>query len=303
LIYKDSRGHLREVKEVIRMQELLKRYLEYVQNEKKHPYSDNTMRSIRNALEQFIHFYKGDIEDFTKKDLEAYKEFLLSHPSKTPGKTYNINTVNQRLNHLKKFFQVCKYEFGREIDLFIETEKVQQQNIIDMMLENNDVRKMLNLNEDALTEILIYGLFYTGSRVSELLQIKTKDYKEKNIMVLGKGRKFRNLFIPDVLTKVWSKYLKNHTSGSDYLFSISDTKRLTRSSAYKRLERLAMKATVEKERVHPHAFRHLYARNLSDNGIQTAIIKQLLGHTLDVTEGYLQISREQLMKVINNIKL
>lgn len=285
------------------MQELLKRYLEYIQSEKKHPYSENTIKSIKNALEQFIHFYKGNVEDFTKKDLAAYKEFLLNHPSKTPGKTYNINTVNQRLNHLKKFFQVCKYEFGCEIDLFIETEKVQQQNILDMMLENDDVRSMLKINEDALTEILIYGLFYTGARVSELLQIKTKDYKDKSIMITGKGRKYRNLFIPDVLTKMWGKYIKNYDNGSEYLFSISSVKRLNRSSAYKRLERLAMKAKVEKERVHPHAFRHLYARNLSVNGIQTAIIKQLLGHTLDVTEGYLQISREQLMKVINNIKL
>jgi predicted metal-dependent phosphotriesterase family hydrolase len=85
-------------------------------------------------------------KNFSKDDLDEYKEFLLNHPSKIPGKTYDINTVNQRLNHLKKFFQICKYEFGEKIDLFIETEKVQQQNIIDKMLENDDARKMINKN-------------------------------------------------------------------------------------------------------------------------------------------------------------
>lgn len=285
------------------MENLLNRYFEYVQHEKKHPYSENTIRSIKKSLEQFIYFYKGDIEQFTKEDLENYKKLLLNHPTKISGRTYSINTINQRLNHLKKFFQVCKYEFGYEIDLFIETEKVQQQNILDMMLENEDVKKMLEVNEDPLTEVLIYGLFYTGSRVSELLQIKTNDYQRKEILISGKGRKFRNLFIPDVLLRIWTRYIKKNYIGGEYLYMINSTKKLTRSAAYKRLERLAVKAGVEKERVHPHAFRHLYARNLSDNGIQTAIIKQLLGHTLDVTEGYLQISREKLMKVINNIKL
>lgn len=250
-----------------------------------------------------MYFYKGDIEQFTKEDLENYKKLLLNHPTKISGKTYSINTVNQRLNHLKKFFQVCKYEFGCEIDVLVETEKVQKQNILDKMLENEDVKKMLKVNDDPLNEILIYGLFYTGARVSEILQVKIKDGTNKEILISGKGRKYRNLFIPDRLLKVWKHYIKTNYIDADYLYTNENDKVLTRAAAYRRLERLAKKANVEKERVHPHAFRHLYARNLSDNGIQTAIIKQLLGHSLDVTEGYLQISREKLMNVINNIKL
>ena len=304
LLYADLRNHLRGLERGTRsMRELYQKYIHYVQYEKKHPYTDNTVRSIKNALEQFLEFYQGSIEDFSKTDLEEYKQFLLSHPSKIPGKTYDISTVNQRLNHLKKFFQVCKHEFGHDIDLFIETEKVQQQNIVDKMLENEDARAMVKTNEDPLTEILIYGLFYTGARVSELLQVKVKNHKDRDVLVYGKGRKYRNLFIPDILTKIWTRYIKRYQPEGEYLYMISSDKRLSRSAAYRRLERLAVKAGVEKERIHPHAFRHLYARNLSDNGIQTAIIKQLLGHKLDVTETYLQISRERLMKVINSIKL
>lgn len=277
-------------------------YLNWLENDKKHPYTENTVRSLRTALNQLFEVFKGDVNSFTKEDLSKYKEYLLNHPNKKGTGTYSIATVNQRLNHLKKFFQVLHYELGYSIDIYVEGEKVQTQNIVDKMLENEDVKKLLEVAPDYERQI-IYGLYFTGSRISEILQVETNKIDENTIRVKGKGNKYRFLFIPDVLKKDWRRFCRKEKIKSDLFFCVPGTEKVaSRQNIYNRLTRLAEKANVDVERVHPHAFRHLYARNLSEAGIQTAIIKQLLGHSLDVTEGYLSISRERLIKIVNSFE-
>lgn len=277
-------------------------YLKWLENDKKTPYSENTMRSLNTALEQFFERFKGDINLFTKDDLSDYKKFLLNHPNKSGSGTYSIATVNQRLNHLKKFFQVIHYELGYPIDIYVEGEKIQIQNIVDKMLENEDVKKSMLYCENYEKQI-IYGLYFTGARISELLQIKTEDIENSTIRVKGKGNKYRLLFVPEVLKKKWHIYSRKEKIRTELFFCVPNTGNIiSRQNVYNRFRRLAIKSGIEIERMHPHAFRHLYARNLSNAGIQTAIIKQLLGHTLDVTEGYLSISREKLMEVVNKFE-
>ena len=277
-------------------------YLNWLENDKKHPYSENTMRSLKTALEQFFEVFTGDINSFTKEDLSNYKEYLLKHPNKSGTGTYTIATINQRLNHLKKFFQVLHYELGYPIDIYVEGEKVQVQNIPEKMLENEDVKGILKAAPNFERQI-IFGLYYTGARVSELLQINTTAITETATRIKGKGSKYRFLFIPDVLMKEWKRYYRTEKVKTEQFFCVPDTgKIISRQNVYNRLSRLANKAGIETGKIHPHAFRHLYARNLSEAGIQTAIIKQLLGHSLDVTEGYLSISRERLIRIINSFE-
>jgi integrase/recombinase XerD len=277
-------------------------YLKWLEDGKKHPYSENTLRSLKTALNQFFEVFKGDINSFTKDDLSNYKEYLLSHPNKGGSGTYTIATVNQRLNHLKKFFQALRYELNYPVDIYIEGEKVQIQNIPEKMLENEDVKELMKDTPNFERQIIL-GLYYTGARISELLQVKTEDIAETTIRIKGKGGKYRFLFIPDVLMKEWKKYRRSEKVTSELFFCLPDKGEIiSRQNTYNRLLRLSNGAGIVKGKMHPHAFRHLYARNLSEAGVQTAIIKQLLGHSLDVTEGYLSISRERLIKIVNSFE-
>ena len=60
---------------------------------------------------------------------------------------------------------------------------------------------------------------------------------------------------------------------------------------------------MKKDKVSPHAIRHLYTKNLVDAGVSYSAIKQLLGHTLTTTDIYMQLSKKELLKIINSIKL
>lgn len=284
------------------------RYLGYVKSSRKHPYAENTLRAIRNTLEQFFEWWPEPLENFDPEDLEQYQEYLWS--VRYRGEKYSIATVNQRLILLRKFFEVCRDEWHIPIRAKPAAERIEIQNIFDVLLENSDAKQLAKTakKKDMKTYVLILGLFYTGARISELLQVKAEDAGKPEILVRGKGRKYRRLFIPARLSNAWKGYIRTAgLSPQELIYQVTRkdgrTIPMSGSAAYNRLSRICKAAGVDRRRVHPHAFRHLYARNLQEKGVPTAIIKQILGHRLDTTEGYLQFSRERLMAIIEQIRL
>jgi len=287
---------------------MIERYLAHTEAARKYPYAENTKRAIKNTLQQFFEWWQEPLDAFGPVDLEAYKDFLWSIRHRE--KPYSISTVNQRLVILRKFCEVARDEWGIPIKAKPAAELIEVQNIFDVLLENDDAKRLAKAakKKDPKTYILILGLFYTGARVSEILQVRTEVIGQSEIVVRGKGRKYRRLFIPARLSTVWKSYAKEqHFEKGALVYQVSSKDGhiipMSGAAAYNRLRRLSIEAGVDPRRVHPHAFRHLYARNLQAAGVPTAIIKQILGHRLDTTEGYLQFSREQLMKIIEQIKL
>ena len=55
--------------------------------------------------------------------------------------------------------------------------------------------------------------FYTGLRISELINLRHRDYQNNSLRILGKGNKVRFVLLPDFLIKHF-----NPTS-PDYLFT------------------------------------------------------------------------------------
>ena len=88
--------------------DLVSRYLGYVKSSRKHPYAENTLRAIKNTLDQFFEWWPDTLNEFGPEDLEQYQDFLWSFRYR--GVKYSIATINQRLILLKKFFEVCRDE-------------------------------------------------------------------------------------------------------------------------------------------------------------------------------------------------
>ena len=287
---------------------MIEKYIAYSREVRNHPYSEETEKAIRRGLGQFFEWWGAKpLEEFDREALSEFKEYLWSiRQTRGGNKGYSINTVNQRLIILRKFCEVCRDDWGIHVKAHPMAETVEIQNIEAGLLEISHVRAMAKTarREDALAYILILGLFYTGARISEILQVRCSDVGRPEILIKGKGRKYRNLFIPARLSNAWRAYVRNHCLPSQtYLYSINSDEAMTRNTAYYRILKAGKSAAVSGRRIHPHAFRHLYARVLQDGGVPTAIIKQILGHRLDVTESYLQFSRERLMEIVEAVKL
>ena len=66
---------------------------------------------------------------------------------------------------------------------------------------------------------------------------------------------------------------------------------LTRAGAFLILRKLAVKAGLEPERVHPHLLRHTFATHLLEGGADLRSVQEMLGHAdLATTELYTHVT-------------
>ena len=150
------------------------------------------------------------------------------------------------------------------------------------------------LRDRALVELL-YG---AGLRVSEAvgLQKGAIDLDERLVRVVGKGGKERIVPVGRQAAEAVRRYLSR---GRPYLdrrhrpdiFLNAKGGALTRAGAFLILRRLAERAGLEPERVHPHLLRHSFATHLLEGGADLRSVQEMLGHAdLATTELYTHVS-------------
>lgn len=272
----------------------IKEFEEYLyENEK----SKLTVNAYVRDIKDFLNYYKKDINDINKVDIRKYTDYLLE-------KELSIKTINRKLVSLHQYIKYLNDAQKCRIVVEVKQLKVEQQNFINDMLDINSVRRIVNAAQkenDIRAVTMLYTLFYTGARVSEMLQIKHKDINKDSIIISGKGSKFRELLIPKKLQHQWEIYSGVRINKSDYLFTGSRG-RISRQTVHNNIKYYTGQARgINKDIAHAHSFRHLYAQSLSKLGVNQVIIAQLLGHSLNVTGTYMQVSKKELLNIINKL--
>jgi integrase/recombinase XerD len=151
-----------------------------------------------------------------------------------------------------------------------------------------------DLRDQALAELL-YG---AGLRVSEATGLGKSgiDLDERLVRVIGKGGKERVVPIGRQAVQGLRRYLSRGRPFLDSrhrpeLFLNAKGGGLTRAGAFLILRRLAAKAGLEPERVHPHLLRHSFATHLLEGGADLRSVQEMLGHAdLATTELYTHVS-------------
>lgn len=278
---------------------ILEQFENYLlENEK----SKNTISSYKKDIDQFLKWYNQNSDDLNKIDKITLKKFTRY----LQDENLSIKTINRRIVSLNQFIQFLNDVLNKSIAVRGKPLKIENQNFIDDMLENSDVIRIVNAaerEEDLRAVTIFYTLYYTGARVSEMLQLKTKDINKDSINIKGKGSKYREILIPKKLKEQFKKYLEVRCDTSEYLFS-GQRGPINRQTVHNTIKYYTGKARgIDKQIAHAHAFRHLYAQNLTGLGVNPVVIAQLLGHSLNVTGLYIQSSKRELLKTINKLDL
>jgi integrase/recombinase XerD len=151
-----------------------------------------------------------------------------------------------------------------------------------------------SLRDRALVELL-YG---AGLRVSEAVGLErgAVDLENRLVRCIGKGDKERIVPLGREGVEALRRYVARGRPYLDRrhrqeLFLNAQGGALTRAGAFLILRRLAAKAGLDPQRVHPHALRHSFATHLLEGGADLRSVQEMLGHAdLGTTELYTHVS-------------
>ena len=149
---------------------------------------------------------------------------------------------------------------------------------------------------------IIRVMVFTGIRVSEFSSLTVEVLPLGRFAVGNKG-KTRDIYLPDRLVSELTEYCRTEQITSGVIFKGNRGKAIHRTSIYKMLIRLAGMAGIEKQKAHPHSFRHLFALTYMKQYADLTDLADLLGHSsLETTRIYTTTTAEEKRSRLNNLK-
>jgi len=138
----------------------------------------------------------------------------------------------------------------------------------------------------------IFWLFYdTGIRVSELCELRVRDFDRKHglLTVTGKGSKQRRIALGNTCQRHLLHYLERHrpgekelaewnSAGEDHLFLAETRSPLTKNGVEMLFKRVRERAGITYKRISPHILRHTFAIHYLILGNDPFSLQELLGH-------------------------
>ena len=288
--------------------------------------SFNTIRGYRRDLLQFMEYLEEyeEIHNFEEIEMMTFRSFIayLNSPKrlekdenvkssnkKAKLKPVSKRSINRKISALRTFFK-----YLQEIKV-IETNKASYINVpkfekeLPNVINRDDLNNLRHvINTEKITGIrdrLIIELLYSsGLRSIELINLSEFmiDIEEREIRVVGKGDKERITFFSENAKKWLIKYMEekkrqyaNYTR--EVLIVNSKGKKLTTRSLRRLISAHAHEAGIQKE-ITPHVFRHSFAMELLNNGVDIRYLQELLGHSsIAATQVYTHVSKAFLRDI------
>ena len=280
-------------------------YLEYCRTQKR--LSEHSLRAYEGDLKQYYGVKIFDVKD--------YIIFLSNNIKKT-------STLKRKIASLKSFYyyleenNIIKENPFYKLHFRFSTEK-----ILPKTISHEELKKIYKYFYDAYktkTEslkkektvrnlLIIELLISTGLRVSELCNIKVEDIDicNRNILVFGKGKKERIIYIGNIHTySLLLEYIDTYRKNNPiFLFAgQNEDSNLNEQSVRLMLKGISKKLSLNRP-VTPHMFRHTFATMLLENNVDIRYIQHILGHSsIAVTQIYTHVSqnKQQEILTINN---
>ncbi|HEY8406538.1 MAG TPA: tyrosine recombinase [Gaiellaceae bacterium] len=255
-----------------------------------------TLEAYRRDLADLSQFLGGSPADATTEQLQAYV-------AQMRAEGLAASTIARRVAAIRSFFRHQVLVDARKENPAAELELPRRRRALPKTLSPGEVERLIDaatgvtpraLRDQALVELL-YG---AGLRVSEAVGLDKAgvDVENRLVRALGKGSKERIVPLGRPAVDALNRYLARGRPHLDRrhrseLFLNAQGGPLTRAGAFLILRKLAEKAGLEPERVHPHLLRHSFATHLLEGGADLRSVQEMLGHAdLATTELYTHVS-------------
>lgn len=145
--------------------------------------------------------------------------------------------------------------------------------------------------------LLLRFMWRTGVRVSEVINVTSKDIEFKNSVVnirKAKGGRQRRVLLDEETLKMLSDYIMTMNTPEDRpIFPIKRVQVFNLAKKY---------GNMIGVQIHPHTLRHSFAIHLVRSGMDLRRLQLLLGHSsLSITQIYLQFKDDDLREAYEKV--
>ena len=272
--------------------------------------SKNTVSSYKSDLNALA-FYLNERGISAWQD--ADRDILLDFIDALRDCEMETTSIARHLASMRMFYRYLATEglIGSDPTLLLDTPKLWQ--VLPDHLSSEEVTALLNIYSDKSDDPLelrnrtmLYLLYASGMRVSELVSVKLADINFENSMIriIGKGSKERIVPIAPYVMKLLDRYIKTArpflvylVPNSPLLFLSHRSRKLNRERVWAVIKDAAWLAGISKN-IHPHTLRHSFASHLLANGADLRVIQEMLGHAdISTTEIYTHVEKERFTQL------
>ena len=258
----------------------------------------NSYKTYARDIDQFITWMESHNHEIDGISLDILKEF-----HKSLHKYANIRTRVRKILSVRLFFDFLERKYNKINYAGMITVPKHEPKLPEYFSEH-DIKLLIDRVQLDKTPIgirnktIVFLLYTTGVRVSELVTLNISDYYDNVLKVTGKGNKQRLIPVNAEMKKHLDKYIKTTlpelTDGyhTTLLFPVvfgNKIKPITRQWIWKMLNNLWQNKS---KKIYPHKIRHSYATHLLENGINLRFLQVLLGHeSVNTTQVYTHIDK------------
>lgn len=271
--------------------------------------SHNTFIAYKKDLAHFLQYLEKHTLHIVSMNNNEMKQFYadLKELGLSP------QSISRKISALKTFFKYLSLHFNitnkaQEL-LFPKTEKklphYLNEQEVELLLHTASSDNSLLGNRN---KVMVYLMYVTGMRVSELVNLKTSDIQTDTglLFITGKGGKQRIVPLALPIMTTVTHYMQNtrpsllKNNNSPYLFAAiygNKAKPLSRQSVWNIIKNI-WKKCGKKTIISPHQLRHSLATHMLKHGADLRSLQLWLGHeNLSTVQIYTHVEKSHLRAI------
>lgn len=182
----------------------------------------------------------------------------------------------------------------------VQMPRPKRTQLLPKVLSPSEVMHLLSVLDNVKHKAILYTIYASGLRVSEVASLKLTDIEEQRMLIRveqAKGAKDRYTLLSETGLGYIQKYIKQYQP-QYWLFEGQQPNTHISERSVQHIFKHALEVAKINRPVSVHSLRHSFATHLLENGTDLRYIQELLGHQSPrTTQIYTHVSNRTLSKI------
>lgn len=252
-------------------------------------YSEKTRKNYAHHVRQMLRYSE---ENDLIIDQELLRQYILfTFEEKDCSHSFVCQIISS--------FKVLLTSMGRS-RLEVELPRPKSNKLLPKVLSQSEIMKILASIENLKHRAILYTIYASGLRVSEVAALKITDVEASRMLLRieqGKGGKDRYTLLSEAGLVLLQDYIKCY-GPKHWLFEGQQPNTHITERSIQHIFKKALENSGINRPVSVHSLRHSFATHLLENGTDLRYIQELLGHqSPKTTQIYTHVSNRNLSKI------